>query len=324
MRFLTVMLAGTYSTTPTLAETFDYIIVGAGTSGLVVANRLSEDPSVTVVVIEPGTDQRNNPNVTDPMKFTQAFGTPIDWNYKTIQRVGPDGQVLILPQGKAWGGSSAINGMTYLRADAAEIDAWEKFGNTGWNWSTLLPYYIKSEKYGVPSNTQLAAGATFQPQYHGSNGPVRVGYPSSLQNGSFAPAVIQTWKGLSVPHNPDLNSGHVRGFSMGPQTLDGDLRWDSARAYLYPVEQRQNLKIIEGTVKRITWKSEMCKQPSGSTDGLVANGVEYVTNTGQIKTLGVKREVVVSAGSVRTPLVLEGSGVGNSRHENTFLRRSKC
>jgi choline dehydrogenase len=110
MRRIAFFFSLSCGVTKTLAESFDYIIVGAGTAGLVVANRLSEDPSVTVAVIEPGTDQRNNPNVTDTTKFTQAFGTPIDWYYVTTAQPGAGGRAIDLHQGKAWGGTSTING----------------------------------------------------------------------------------------------------------------------------------------------------------------------------------------------------------------------
>jgi choline dehydrogenase len=210
-----------------------------------------------------------------------------------------------------------ISGMTYIRGDTAQFDAWEDLGNPGWNWATLFPYYKKSEKYTVPSDTQLAAGATFEYQYHGFDGHVHVGYPLALVNGSFAPMVIQTWEGLSLPHNPDLNSGDVRGFSMGPQTLDRELniRWDAARAYYYPVEERPNLKIIKGTVKRITWVPENCTSSPCDNNLLVASGVEFLTDDGEENVLNVRKEVVISAGAVRTPLVLESSGIGNPRFD---------
>lgn len=207
--------------------------------------------------------------------------------------------------------------MTYIRGDTAQFDAWEDLGNEGWNWKTLFPYYKESEKYTVPSNTQLAAGATFEYQYHGFDGHVHVGYNTALVNGSFAPKVIQTWEGLSLPHNPDLNSGNVRGFSMGPQTLDPtlDIRWDAARAYYYPVENRPNLMIIKGTVKRIIWAAEKCKGPQCYENGLVATGVEFLTDDGESDILNATEEVIISAGAVRTPLVLEGSGIGSPRFD---------
>ena len=182
----------------------------------------------------------------------------------------------------------------------------------------------------MPSDTQLAAGATFEYQYHGFDGHVHVGYPLALVNGSFAPKVIQTWECMSLPHNPDLNSGDTRGFSMGPQTLDHKLyvRWDAARAYLYPIEDRPNLKIIQGTVKRITWAPEGSRSP-GNNKPLVASGVVFLTEDGEEHILDVRREVVVSAGAVRTPLVLESSGIGNPRFDTqpaheTVWAKSDC
>ena len=207
--------------------------------------------------------------------------------------------------------------MTYIRGDIAEFDLWEDLGNPGWNWASMLPYYKMSEKYTIPSDAELAAGANYQARYHGFEGHVHTGYIPTLTNGSFAPVVIQTWEALSLVRNPDLNSGDTRGFSMGPQTLDPEtnIRWDSARAYLHPVEGRHNLKVLKGTVKRITWApGKAMRPPCGSSD-LVANGVEYFTEDGELHSITVKKEVVVSAGAVRSPLVLEGSGIGNPRLE---------
>jgi choline dehydrogenase len=200
--------------------------------------------------------------------------------------------------------------MTYIRGNVAEFDAWEQLGSQGWNWAALLPYFKKSESYTIPTASQLAAGATFESRYHGFDGPLHVGYIPNLENGSYAPLVIDTWEGLSVAHNPDLNSGSVRGFGMGPQTLDAksNVRWDAARAYYHPVEHRPNLRILKGTVKRITWAGGRGKQET-----LAANGVEILTDEGKSSIVGAKREVVLSAGALRTPLVLEASGIGNPR-----------
>ncbi len=201
--------------------------------------------------------------------------------------------------------------MTYIRGNVAEFDAWEQHGNPGWNWNSLLPYFKKSEEYTVPTASQLAAGATYEPKYHGFKGPLHVGYIPALENGSYAPVVINTWASLSVAHNPDLNSGSVRGFGMGPQTLDTKLniRWDAARAYYHPAEHRPNLHILKGTVKSITWASE-----KGKKGDLVAKGVEVLIDDGKSTFLSAKKEVIVSAGALRTPLVLEASGIGNPRY----------
>lgn len=205
--------------------------------------------------------------------------------------------------------------MTYVRGNKAEFDAWEELGNTGWNWETMLPYFKKAENYSIPSGTHLKAGATYERQYHGFEGNVHAGYPTTLGDTSFNPTLIETWEGLSLEHNPDLNSGDVHGFSIGPQTLDAeqDVRWDAATAYYHPIEDRENIEVIQGTVKRITWATEGLQQSTSGGD-MVASGVEFVTPDGETEMLEVEREVIVSAGAVRSPLVLEGSGVGNPKY----------
>lgn len=210
--------------------------------------------------------------------------------------------------------------MTYLRGDSQQFDAWEDLGNSGWNWESLLPYYKKAEKYSIPTETHLAAGATYEEQYHGFDGHVHVGYRSDMVNTSFNLNVIQTWEGLSLQHSPDLNSGNIHGFSIGPQTLDAekDVRWDAATAYYHPIEDRKNIEIIQGTVKRIIWAED--RRRSSSEDCIVARGVEFLTADNKTETVEVKKEVIVSAGAVRTPLVLESSGIGNPKCVIPFLK----
>ncbi|KAI5926445.1 glucose oxidase [Camillea tinctor] len=292
------------------AQGYDYVIAGAGTCGLVLANRLSEDPNVRVAVIEPGADVRNNPNVTDVGGFTTAFGTSIDWQYVTTPQPGAGNQTIAYHAGKAIGGTSTINGMTYVRGDKAEFDAWEALGNEGWNWDTLFPYIEQIERFTAPSAAQEAAGATYQPKYHGERGHVHTGYPFSLINGSLHETVQKSWESLGYPLNRDVNSGDVRGFSVWPQTLDRDanIRDDAARAYYYHIEDRPNLKIINGTVTKIIWANTTVS----STDA-VAEGLEYVTPDGKVVQINATKEVILSAGALRSPLILESSGVGNSQ-----------
>ncbi|KAL2206892.1 glucose oxidase [Sarocladium strictum] len=290
------------------AASFDYIVVGGGTAGLVIANRLTENPSIRVAVIEPGDDQRQNHNVTDPTKLDQPLNTPLDWQYKSVPQVYAQDRILNLPQGKAWGGSSAINGMTYIRGDASLYDSWEKLGNPGWNWASIFPYFKKSEQYTTPNGEQISAGATYEPQNHGRKGPVHVGYPPTLGKNDFTPAVRETWKHFGLEVNEDLNGGEVRGFAIGPQTLDAktNVRWDSARAYYSPAEGRRNLEILKGTVRRVVWKKRGKKG-----EDVVADGVEYLDKDGKLKTLKARREVILSTGTIRSPLILEASGIGN-------------
>ncbi|KAI1463290.1 putative GMC oxidoreductase [Daldinia caldariorum] len=289
-------------------EVFDYVIAGAGTCGLVLANRLSEDPSVKVAVIEPGDDVRDNPNVTDVGGFLRAFGTEIDWQYTTTPQPGAGNRSIPFHAGKAIGGTSTINGMTYIRGNKAEFDIWESLGNDGWNWDTLYPYFKQVEQFSPPTAAQQVAGASFNAEYHGRDGAVKTGFPFRLLNGSFYELARQAWENLGYPLNTDVNSGETRGFDVWPQTLDRDanVREDAARAFYYPIEQRINLKIIKGTVTKLTWANS-----SSDGDVLTTDGVEYISPTGQAIAIGVRKEVLLSAGSLRSPLILERSGVGN-------------
>lgn len=312
MLLLAVLTGGPVAAT---LATFDYIIAGGGTCGLLLANRLSEDPNVTVAVIEPGGDVRNNTNVTDPDRFLSLapFGTPIDWAYPTVPQAGAAHRTLTLHAGKAIGGSSTINGMTYIRADTAEIDAWETLGSPGWNWQSLLPYYKKVERLTLPTEAQVVAGASYEPQYHGEDGHLHVGFRYALPNGSFYPIVRDTWENLGYHLNVDVNSGKMRGFDVWPQTVDRDrdLRWDAAQAYYYQVENRSNLHILRGTVARVLWQDE------DDGEKKVASGVQYLDGNGETLLASARKEVILSAGSLRTPLILEGSGVGNTKSAST-------
>lgn len=284
---------------------FDYIIIGGGTSGLVVANRLSELPNITVAVIEAGGAVYNNPNVTDVDKFTLALGTDIDWNYESVSQEHADGRTIAFHGGKALGGTSTINGMTYIRAEKSQIDSWETLGNEGWNWNKLLPYYEKAEHFVVPTAAQDEAGASYLPSYHGKHGPLKVGYPYGLLNGSLVDGVEAAWHTLGISHISDANGGHVRGFTVWQSTLDRDanIREDAARAYYYPVQRRPNLHVfLNTTANKIIWESSI---------SVVANGVEIASQNGTVSILRAKKEVIISAGSLRSPAILELSGIGN-------------
>ncbi|KAK2811191.1 hypothetical protein FQN50_002288 [Emmonsiellopsis sp. PD_5] len=289
-------------------NSFDFVVIGGGTCGLAVASRLSELKDISIAVIEAGNDERKNPNVTDPDLFTVAFGTHIDWGYKSIAQTQVGNRKLDYHSGKALGGSSVINGMTYIRADDVQIDAWEKIGNRGWNWETMYPYYKKVEEFIPPTTEQRAAGASYLEEFHGKDGPVHVGFPCSLFNDSFPIIANETWQHLGIPFNQDLNGGSLRGFAVWPMTLDRDanLRFDSARAYYQPVETKSNLKVFKGTASRIIWSDQTDRDGEA-----IAQGVEFVANDGTTQVVNAKREVIISAGSLRSPAILELSGVGN-------------
>ncbi|TVY90731.1 Glucose oxidase [Lachnellula willkommii] len=294
-----------------ICNTFDYIIVGAGTAGLVVGNRLSANPNVTVVLIEPGPDVRIFPGVQAAFP-PGAINASIDWAYTSIPQPRLNNRTFQYHAGRAIGGSSDINvvrvGMQYIRGDAAQYDAWEALGNEGWNFSTLFPNFKLSENFTIPTDAQVAAGATSIEKFHGHNGNLVTGYPYLLSNGSFHDLARETWEKLDVPVNKDLNGGDTRGFALFPSTLDRDanVREDAARAYYQPVEDRPNLSIINGTVTRITWAE--C-----SDQLLVADGVEYIDAAGTLSKIEARLEVILSAGSFKSPVILESSGVGNPR-----------
>ncbi|RDW89984.1 GMC family oxidoreductase [Aspergillus mulundensis] len=313
--FYTIPAISCQTLPSSLQDTFDFIIVGGGTAGLAVANRLSEIAELTIAVIEAGQDEGDNPNVTSVKTFGASPGlnSHIDWVYQTTPEGNADNRQMEYHAGRAWGGTSVINGMTYIRAEASQIDAWETAGNENWTWASLWPYHLKSESFSPPTPAQTAAGASFIDSYHGDSGPVQVSYQYGLQNGSFASRVKQTWQNLDVPFNPDVNGGVLRGFFVWPQTLirEENVRCDAARAYYYPVRERGNLAMLQGKVRRILWADDDNDMNEKGASLTRAQGVEYTASNGDIATLYAKREVILSAGSIRSPAILELSGVGN-------------
>ncbi|RAK78172.1 GMC family oxidoreductase [Aspergillus fijiensis CBS 313.89] len=286
---------------------YDFVIVGGGTSGLVVANRLSEMSNVTVAVIEAGESALNNFNVSNVMGYSTAFGTQVDWAYQTENQTYAGGLQQTIRAGKALGGTSTINGMSYTRAQDVQIDLWEKFGNEGWNWETLLQYYKKSEGFQVPTKDQIAHGASYNASYHGLHGPLKVGWPTSMTNSSVFPVLEQTFAKLGVEYNPDSEGGQMVGFTVHPDTLDREMnvREDAARAYYWPYEARSNLKIISNTrANKVIWAN------TTQSEEAVAVGVE-ITNEYGTQTIYADKEVILSAGALRSPAILELSGVGN-------------
>ncbi|KAI3317922.1 GMC oxidoreductase [Xylariaceae sp. AK1471] len=287
---------------------FDYLVAGGGTAGLVIANRLSEDPAITVAVIEPGDDVRDDPTVLDVDLAGISYSPLLDWRYNSTVQPQLGGKVLTHSAGKAIGGSTVINGMYYIRGDRANFDAWEKLGSPGWRWDTLLPYFMRSENFTIPSSAQLSAGMTYISRYHGEDGHLKTGHPYQVENGSFHNSAQETCENLGLSFNQDMNSGKTRGFGAYPQTLDRDanVRDSSARAYYEPIDRRSNLQIIKGTVKRITFGDH-----AGSK--LVATGFEYTNEQGNLVSITAKREVILSTGTLVSPLILESSGIGNPR-----------
>ena len=293
-------------------DIFDFIIVGGGTSGLVLANRLSEDPGTSVAVIEAGGSVQHNPNVTqiENLFASLGLGSDIDWQYESQPQTYANGKPVVYDSGKALGGTSTINGATYVRAQKAQIDAWEKLGIKGWNWESLMPYYKKSENLQPPSPSLRKIGAEYEPAVHGFDGPLDVGWSKYIMKGTAHEVLNETWQALGLPFNKDQSDGELRGFAVWPSTIDSvrSIRADAARSYYWPISERKNLHAFTNTLaEKLIWKGE------GDSGSLAcASGVQFRPfSGGESRVLQAEREVIVSAGSLKSPVILENSGVGN-------------
>lgn len=200
--------------------------------------------------------------------------------------------------------------MTYLRAEASQIDAWEQIGNPGWSWESLMPYYKKSEYIQQPTASQLLRGASFDPETHGTSGPLAVGWTEDMMGDGIISSINQTFRALGLPLNQEPNAGSMRGLTVFPKTIEqaDNIREDAGRAYYWPVSKRPNLDIyLESFVEKMIWSPESGNQDTGRT----ASGVIFMDRNGTRRTILANREVILSAGSLRSPLLLEQSGIGN-------------
>jgi choline dehydrogenase-like flavoprotein len=308
-----LLTAQLVSATCNTLTTFDYVIVGGGTAGLILANRLSANPTTTVAVIEAGDSAFNNPNVTYVPKsiaeFGLGFGTSVEWGYTTKPQKYATNDTLPYWAGKALGGTTVINGMTYVRAEKKQIDAWEELGNEGWNWDSLTKYYVEQESFLRPSEQQQLNGATFEEGAHGYEGELDVGFTPYLTGQGAFDVLKDTHEAQGYPWNADVNTGNMPGFCTWPMTLDAAtvVREDAARAFYHSIaKERSNLHVfLNTTATRILWDD------SYAYSGKTASGVEVIRSDNKTMTRVAAKEVIVSAGSIRSPALLEHSGVGN-------------
>lgn len=265
---------------------FDFVIVGGGTAGCLLANRLSADPDVSVLLIEAGgSDRRFWINV--PVGYLYNMGNPaVDWCYRTESDPGLNGRSLAYPRGKVLGGCSSINGMIYMRGQAADYDGWRQMGNRGWGWDDVLPYFRKSENH--------FDGET---EHHGGDGEWNVAQ-QRLQ-WEILEAFADACEQAGIPRIPDFNTGDNEGVSYFQVNQKDGLRWNTAKAFLRPAMNRPNLTLWTHTqTEKLLF------------DGRRASALRVHRRDGAAQTVAARREIILSAGSIGSPQILELSGVG--------------
>ncbi|KZV75302.1 GMC oxidoreductase [Peniophora sp. CONT] len=301
-------------------RTFDYIIVGGGTAGLALAGRLSEDADVSVLVIEAGPDNRTSP-IEDIIDFPVGIDSVLDWQYKTVDSK-------IVHGGRTLGGSSSINGGVWTRGMKEQYDAFTTLlepedADKGWDWDGLLPYMKKAERFSPPNASQRALGANFIAADHGYEGPVHVAFPTSMFTGPANPFLVDTVRNLTgVKLLPDLSGGEANGVAYIPISLnkfDNDSRSSSATSYLAPVEHvRSNwLTIVEHTATRILFSNTTSPGAPLTVTGVQFASTPPINSTTSLSdtvfyTAYAAREVILSAGAIRTPALLQLSGIGDA------------
>jgi len=287
-------------------QTFDYVVVGCGVSGLVVASRLSENEDITVLCLEAGSLDHYEDDIMIPYYIGLQPDGFYEWGIYTVPQEHLDGESRHIPMGKGVGGGSLINGMVWNRGNQQSFNAWNDVGNSGWGWNALLPYFEKSETY-TPKNY---SGAEVQPELqnpnvHGSSGPVQVSYPNYYwpQTNNWFEALHE----LGIPTSAEPNEGLSAGGYFLPLDIDpnNQTRSDARRSYYDPNIARNNFNVQpDSQVTRILFDQD---------DQLTATGVEFATGpSAPRQTVYARREVVLSAGAIHSPQILELSGIGQA------------
>jgi choline dehydrogenase len=266
------------------ALTYDYVIIGAGAAGSVVANRLSADSAKNVLLLESGGPGRS-PLLIIPAGFAKLIGTKVNWIFDTVPQKHMANRTMFLPQGKVLGGSTAINAMLYVRGHRLDFDEWEALGNKGWGYRDVLPYFKRSE-----NNERLVD------EFHASGGPLNVA--DQVQHNPLSAAFVRAAQQVGLPYNADPNGADQSGVFYNQLTQRNARRESAATAFLHPIRHRENLTIVTGaTVTRL------------NTVNGTATGVSY-THNGQHRQVNANAEVILSAGAINSPRLLLLSGIG--------------
>ena len=267
-----------------MADQFDFVIVGAGSAGCVLANRLSEQAEVKVLLVEAGSAD-TAPEIHIPVAFGKLFKTRWDWDYVTDPEPYLDRRLVYLPRGRMLGGSSSMNAMVYIRGNSADYDEWQTLGCDGWGWNDVLPYFLRAE-----DNERGAS------ELHNVGGPLAVSDGRSRH--PLMDAWVEAAEQAGLQRNADFNGPQQDGVGFYQLTQRGGMRCSAAVAYLHPAMQRPNLHVMtDALVTRLL------------LEGTRVVGVE-VEHQGEIKPLRAEREVIVAAGAYNSPQLLMLSGIG--------------
>ena len=268
-----------------MAVSYDYVIVGAGSAGCVLANRLSDDPAVRVLLLEAGGRDRSL-KIKIPAAFPEQFHSKLDWDFATEPEPHVDERSLYIPRGKALGGSSSMNAMLYVRGRPLDYDGWEAQGAPGWGYADVLPYFIKAE--------DNARGAS---EYHGAGGPLRVSEQRSPR--PMSRRLLAASQAAGIPRIADYNGPEQDGVSMFQVTQRNGARFSAADAYLRPALGRANLEVrTKVTVLDVELEGEH------------AVGVRVRKGRTGVELVRAEREVILSAGAIGSPQLLLLSGIG--------------